>query len=335
MLKRKVALAASICITALLAGCSLDPLSGRLTTPPPDAATYQPVSPNAEAAVSDTYNVTLYFGFQDSGMLSTQSREVELRPDERVEKRVLEELISGPDAGYSYLTALMPTGVRVMDVEDRGGVLMVTLSGEFLSAPADAPDGWEGDAYWSAEVPRRRLLALQSIVCAMTDLGEYDSVQLLIDRDGDGERSGERVPRYYFYADAARSASVLMEAVRRDESVVLTPRNTVSKALGFMQSKDWDALYRLIAPVDMTGERPAQDAFMTDMRARAYTLTGFEVGDAMVSGDGSAATVCVNAQFAFRDENAREVSAFPLRMVRDQEAWKLTYASLKGLLEGF
>ena len=121
-----------------------------------------------------------------------------------------------------------------------------------------------------------------------------------------------------------------MDVAHRDESVVLTPRNTVDAALGYIQGKDWDSLYELLAPGDINGERPAYDKFASDMRARAYTLSEYQVGDAMVSGDGQSATVCVDAQFSFRD-----ASALPIRLVREGEVWKIAYASLGGLLEGF
>ena len=203
----------------------------------------------------------------------------------------------------------------------------------FLAGPSDAPADWESDAYWTAEIPRRRYLALQSIVCAITDMGEYDGVQIMVDTDGD--RVGERVERYYFYSDASETDGTLMDVAHRDESVVLTPRNTMYAALGYIQGKDWDSLYELLAPGDINGERPAYDKFASDMRARAYTLSEYQVGDAMVSGDGQSATVCVDAQFSFRDASARDVSALPIRLVREGEVWKIAYASLGGLLEGF
>lgn len=332
-MKSKAAIALGMAVLMLLGGCSLDPLSGRLTTPEPDSPTYQPVSPNAENAAHDDMTVNLYFEFQQSGMLSTESRAVETTTDERREKAVIDELISGPSAQNSELTSIISPDATVISVTDSDGVLMVTLSSEFLDAPVDAPADWQSDAYWAEEVPRRRYLALQSIVCAITDLGEYDAVQIMIDRDGD--HTGERVERSYFYYGTAASDTSLMDVTYRDESLVLTPRNTVGAALGYVQIKDWEGLYTLLAQSDVNGDRPAFDSFASDMRARAYTLTQYQVGDAMVSGDGCTATVCVDAQFSFRNSNARDVGAFPLRLVREGEVWKVTYASLNALLEGF
>ena len=133
---------------------------------------------------------------------------------------------------------------------------MVTLSSEFLAVPSDAPADWESDAYWTAEIPRRRYLALQSIVCAVsTDMGEYGGVQIMVDTDGD--RVGERIEeRYYFYSDASETDGTLMDVAHRDESVVLTPRNTVDAALGYIQGKDSNRFYELLAPGDINGEQP-------------------------------------------------------------------------------
>lgn len=330
-MKRRIAFAAGLAALMLLSGCSLDPLSGRLTTPPPDSPTYQPVSPNAENAARDELNVNLYFEFKDRGMLSTETRAIEAAHDARPEKSVIEALISGPDAQSSELTTLISPDVSVLSVENSDGVLMVTLSAEFLDAPSDAPADWQSDSYWVKEVARRRYLALESIVCAITDLGEYDGVQLMVDVDGD--HTGERVERSSFYYDAQSGA--LLDVTYRDESIVLTPRNTVNAALESIQSKDWDGLYELIAVSDINGELPAYEKFAADMRACSYALSEYAVGDAMVSGDGGSATVCVDAQFSFKDTSARTVSAFPIKLVREGEVWKLTYASLNGLLEGF
>lgn len=318
----------------LLSGCSLDPLSGRLTTQAPDAPTYQPVLPDAGAAPSDEQAVTLYFGFQDTGFMSTERRVISSAMDARVEKYIVEELAKGPSADHPELTALVPSGTRVMDVEEREGILFITLSREFMDLPGDAPVAWQSDEYWAQEVPRRRLMALQSIVCAVTDLGEYDRVQLLIDYDNDGDRPGERVPRLNFYADAAGDLSLMLDAVRRDQSLVLTPRNAVSTALASFQSKSWAELYQLVATQDRAGNRPVQEEFASEMQACPLTLLEYEIGDAMVTDDGQQATVCIDASFTLRDGTTRQVSAFPVRLGREGEVWKLAYASLSALVEG-
>lgn len=316
-----------------LAGCSLDPLSGHLTTQAPDQPTYQPVLPDADSALGEEQSVTLYFEFQDTGLMSTECRTIESAMDARVEEYIIEELIKGPSADHTELTALLPAGTRVMDVQEREGILFVTLSEEFMDLPGDAPAAWQSDEYWSIEVPRRRLLALQSIVCAVTDLGEYDRVQLLIDYDGDGNRPGERVARFNFYADAAGDATLMLDAVRRDESLVLTPRNALGQALADLQSKDWDALHQLIAAQDASGNRPTLEEFSADMQARTYALTEYAVSDAMVTNDGQGATVCVSASFML-DGAERELISFPVRLRREGEVWKLAYASLSAMLEG-
>ena len=69
----------------LLTGCSLDPLSGRLTTPPPDSPTYQPVSPSAENAARSELRANLYFELQDTGMLSTEGCQIDVKSDTQPE----------------------------------------------------------------------------------------------------------------------------------------------------------------------------------------------------------------------------------------------------------
>ena len=331
--KRIAALALGL-LALLLTGCSLDPLSGHLTTQAPDQPTYQPVSPNADSALGAVQSVTLYFEFQDTGFMSTECRTIESAMDTRVEKYIIEELIKGPSADHPELTALVPAGTQVLGVEEREGILFVTLSKEFMDLPGDAPAAWQGDEYWASEVPRRRLLALQSIVCAVTDLGEYDRVQLLIDYDGEGNRPGERVPRLNFYADALGDPSLMLDVVRRDQSLVLTPRNALGQALAELQSKSWEELYQLIAAQDASGNRPTLDEFTADMQARTFALTEYTVGDAMVTDDGQGATVCVDATFTLGDGSARELLSFPVRLHREGEVWKIAYASLSALLEG-
>ena len=184
-MKRRIAFAAGLAALMLLTGCSLDPLSGRLTTPPPDSPTYQPVSPSAENAARSELRANLYFELQDTGMLSTEGCQIDVKSDTKPEKTVIEALISGPSAQSPELKSIISPDTTVISVDTSDGVLMVTLSSEFLAVPSDAPADWESDAYWTAEIPRRRYLALQSIVCAITDMGEYDGVQIMVDTDGD------------------------------------------------------------------------------------------------------------------------------------------------------
>ena len=88
------------------------------------------------------------------------------------------------------------------------------------------------------------------------------------------------------------------------------------------------ALDLLLGVLDLLGKQAR-------LQGLGYTLTGFEVGDAMVAGDGGSATVCVDVQLAYGDGDARAVSAFPLLLRRDAGAWKVTWSSLMGLLEGY
>lgn len=321
-------------LSSLLAsGCSLDPLSGHITTPAPGMPTYQPVSPNAYSVRGEDSNVTLYFGFQDTGLLATEQRKIESGVNTRPERGLIEALIAGPDAEHPELTPLLPAKLRVLGAEERDGILFITLSNEFMSLPGGAPAEWQNDEYWSRELPRRRRLALQSIVCAVTDLGQYDGVQLLIDPDNEGDRPGERVQRCNFYADAANDARLMLDVTKRDESMVLTPRNTLKQALLCLQSRNWDELYKYIESQGEAVPRPPRDKFIADMQARSFALADYAVGDAMVTGDGQGATVCLNARLTLGGGTSCDITTFPLKLRREGGVWKLAYPSLMAFLE--
>ena len=334
---RKIILALLLALALALTGCSRQYYGGITErTDGVDSAYTQDILPESQnSAYGQQIGATLYFRYLSEDLLAGVEQQFTVTAENTLEQLVVQALIDGPqDTQYQY-NALINPDTRLVSIKEQSGYLSITLSSEFPNAPADAPADWEGDAYWAQEVPRRRMLALQSIVCAITDLGKYDSVQLLIDFDGDGGRQGERVQRYYFYPGTAREAGVLLEAVRRDESAVLTARNTVGAALDCLQGKDWERLMQLIASGDSEGERPSPEEAQARLQGLGYTLTDFEVGDAMVAGDGGSATVCVDVQLAYGDGDARAVSAFPLLLRRDAGAWKVTWSSLMGLLEGY
>ena len=331
-LKRVISVLTLIALM-LLCGCTQTPMDGHVPTSVPGLPTYYAVPPVRSAAPDNRTEVTLYFAYGGTGLLSTERRSVATGSASSIEECVINALAEGPSAEYSELRALLPAGTRVMSIEEHDGILFVTLSNEFLSVPSDAPEDWESDDYWSQLVLSRRRLAVQSIVCALTDIGNHSSMQLLIDRDNEGEKKGERVERYYFYPDPEKNSSVMLDVVHRNEDLVLTPRNTVKTVLTRLQAQNYTGVYSFVRQDDNDTRQRTADELGAELQKLEYAVTDFAIGDCMVTNDGQQATVCVSATLTNGDGTAVQLEKFPIKLAREREIWRVSYSSLTALLE--
>ena len=80
----------------------------------------------------------------------------------------------------------------MVSVSNRSGYLFITLSQEFLNAPVEIPKGMEEDVAWQEQVNRVRRLSVDALVNAITELGVYTHIYLLVD---DGTGQGVRILR--------------------------------------------------------------------------------------------------------------------------------------------
>lgn len=149
----------------------------------------------------ETVSFTLYFRGSDGGgeWLYAEERTVTDVSDPC--RAAMEELISGPAPG-SGLYAVLPSTVRVLDVEVADGVCTVNVSGEILSDAAELGVSASGEE-----------LALAAIANTLTELDGVEKVKLLVEGVQSGMVDGRFVEDFWGHMG-------LPEYLERDEGLI-------------------------------------------------------------------------------------------------------------------
>ena len=281
----------------------------------------------APSSAGDTLDVTLYFRYEDTGLLGAQLATLDVRREETIAAAIIMRLLAGPQEAGSRLRALFPQGTRLVSVSGEGTTAFVTLSRDFLGRPSGAPADWEDLAQWQEEAALRRQLAVQSLVLSLTEDGRYQRVQLyLADHDDD---IPERIPMAYFSVEVSDPGTVL-GACSRDESFLLTPQRALDRVLSRWQKKDWEAVYELLASGDEA--LPTQSAFAARMRELDVSLLAYETTAGTVSFDGQRATLVMSAHIRSPQGGDAQLDRETVALRRDGGNWAMTYDTLLSLM---
>ncbi len=332
-----------ISITTVFMGCSVLPWESPVKEREDVANNGQseqegkapPISPLSEKISNEQMDVTLFFRYDQDDYLASDTREIKVIATERVEKVVVEELIKGPNPGKLELTPLVHPSTRVVAVSDNNDYLFVTLSREFLEPPMEVPENWQEDKIWVDEVNRTRRLAAYSIVNTLTELGKFNRVQILIQRDVDDER-GERPKRKEmgFTDGNEEKQNTLLEPLARNTNLILTPMNTVEAMLNAFMEKDWGKVYQYTASKDANNfPKPEDNDFKSTMSSLDPTLENFRVRDEHVSNDGQNALVTIDFSIKMKDGKVFEKTYIPIKLIRDKEIWKVVFPSVSSIYE--
>lgn len=128
--------------------------------------------------VTHYQTVKLYFGNADATGLQIEEREIEVNPNEALEKYIMEELIKGP--ADSDLIATVPSETKIREIKTtQDGICYVDLSNEFVTRHNGGSTG--------------EILTVYSIVNSLTELNKVKRVQFLIE--------GEKVEEYKGHLD--------------------------------------------------------------------------------------------------------------------------------------
>ena len=324
-MRKPVLLLMMLLLTALLCGCT--PAAQSIPHQTGDSGASQPVAPVAEAPESlhIDANVALFFRYMDEPYLAAEARTVTQRPSQPWENTLISALLSGPETHSTRLNALFPQGTRLIATAREGRTLFVTLSSEIMNAYSDEPVHWQDDAYWSAEVPRRRQLCMQSLVATVTENSDVDRVQVLV-AQADASGSSYRLPQSYFKTTDIESPAPLLT---RDGAVLLTPENTMQRIASAWLQQDWAALYSYLRSESSEALPARMDyrAFVSTMEALPR-LTACTVSSGSVSFDGAQATFSLTATAA----GEQPISGI-VRLVRTGSVWCITLSELTGWLE--
>ena len=309
----------------LLTGCSTVglPMGGTTATNVPGT---NPMLPEAQApaALSSRQTATLYFRYLSEPFLAQETRSITHSPSRPYELSLLTELLAGPGSHSADLTALFPAGTQVLSTVTQGRTLFVTLSREILSGYPD------DSSITPQEQQLRRKLCMQSIVATITENCDIDQVQILVEQSGNVTGS-LRLQESYFMADTASTA--LVGPMSREESLLLSPGNTMALICDLWRSRDWQRLYQYIALRDpSTGvERVNYRDFVTAME-NLPMLSAYEISGGSVTQDGAVATYSLTATTLNASRETTHQGCI-LRLCREGGIWRVTLNQLTGWLE--
>ncbi|MFA5675115.1 MAG: GerMN domain-containing protein [Christensenellales bacterium] len=280
------------------------------------------INPKAESANKDTVNVALYYCYNGERLLASETRAIEVPVNDSLEAAVVRAIIAGPSAEMDELSGLFWDGVKLIRVDSNADIFFVTLSEEFITttpaaAVLDEPNTQE-----------RKKLAIYSIVNTIVEMGKFSRVQVYVDRQGG---VGQRIT--LVEAGWSDENTTHLEPLPRNQSIILTPQNTLVQALDSYSKKDWTRLYDFTAYMSKDGSiKPDITDFSAALAATGNVLDSFFVTDANVSLSGQSAVVMLDYTLSTREGDSVTRSGIPVVLVREHEIWKLTYASLVDVL---
>ena len=286
------------------------------------------ISPERETGNTNELTVTLYYGFNDGDMteyIASDTRKISVEANERFEAAVLRELINGASPEKTHLFGTINPATKPVSIQKKGETLQIVLSKEFLEPTQDFPENWEASTFWVDKKNQKQRLAVYSIVNTLLITGnDYTKVEILVDKM-DTEK-GEAVTAAELGFVGFGNDTQVMEAMSFFEDVTVTPTIITQTILNGVRSKEWGKAYNFIYDGEEFG-RPTLTEMFDETGASEYELQEFEIVDSSISVDGKSAVVNINFRGVFQNGRVIERTNVPMRMVLDNEIWKLSYAS--------
>ena len=112
--------------------------------------------------------VVLYFGNGRKNGFVTEVRQIQVNPNQPIERYIVEELIKGTEQGNA--SSILPSDLKIRDIKTTDGVCYVDLSNEFINK--------------MGTLPNDRFCAVYGIVNSLCELETVNKVQFLVE----GER---------------------------------------------------------------------------------------------------------------------------------------------------
>lgn len=184
----------ALTILIFVAGCNF---FGGSTTGSPDGEQQNIINGNNETKAPDsegspiqdsTMNVMVYFGEFQTEKVVPETRTVEVKKEDSIEKVIFDELMKGPAS--EELDPVIPEGTELLSVKSENGICTLNLSKEFV----------ENHIGGSAA----ELMTINAIVASFTELPDITKVQFLIEGN----------VREFFFHEALDSP------IERNESVI-------------------------------------------------------------------------------------------------------------------
>lgn len=264
--------------------------------------------------------VVLYYRYANSGLLGQEIRNITIPHTQRKEVALVQALLDGPGRGTSsFFKPLFPAAAEVLSVIQEGDQLFVTFNEE-LTADMQGDEGTAIDG--GSQAVLRRKLMIASLVNTLTETGQYKSVQVLMMSPA-GVTASMRLTAQIFLEDS----DAPLPPFTRQEEVIITAGKAADYALGLWQQQRFDELQRY------TFSSPGSNDAGTDF-AQLPALLSWHASLGSYSPDGTYAIVTLSAQVMDREGLMHDLAQYPLRLEKQDGAWKLNAASLRMLTEG-
>ncbi len=123
------------------------------------------INPSIAPYKTDNRVVKLYFSDENAMGLVEEERNIEINENQSAERKIVEELIKGPQ--NESLVAVIPPETKINNINTEGGICYVDVSKDFISHHSGGSTG--------------ELLTIYSIVNSLTELDYIKQIQFLID----------------------------------------------------------------------------------------------------------------------------------------------------------
>lgn len=279
------------------------------------------INPLGESVSADYEQVTLYFKYINTDMLVGQTYSLSMLANEKAEYSVLQYMIAGPQTRKAEFIPLINSSTRIINITNNAETLNIIFSSEFL-------DFQLSDTLSASEKKLYKRLAVYSIVNTMIELSGFTKVQILVDKAGDGK--GERIE----LSEAGFDKEGFLEPLNYNASVILSPENTLEAIFDAMTRKDLEELYYYIAYYDRDdSEKLDESVFVSRMYERLPSLENYLIKDCIVSNDGQTAHIVSNYNLRYSGE-IREYTNIPIKLIKENDTWKIQFSRFESLFIG-
>ena len=304
------------------------------------SSTTEPIAPYNENAIKISKSVVCYYGYvepEDAAnqeYLVAETHTIDYSSTRDYEAQLLKELVNGPDQKGNKLTSLIPEGTTfVVNAKDKDRFISVTVSKNFLNPPDNFPTDWTTRTNYVNKYNMLKRLAIYSIVDTLTESGKYDSVQILTDIDGDGVGN---IPLRKDVGFLDANQNEFLDTMYRNVKVILTPENSLTSMMYYLKNKYFENLYDLIMLVDLNGDKkPTQEEITNTIEDLNFTIGSYSVSNAIVSPDGTTATMILNTQVNVgtgKNLETKNLRNYTVRLIKEDGLWKIQYDDLINIL---
>lgn len=303
-----------------------------------------------EAGVAREIQVRLYYRLTDEAYLVGVTTSLTVLSNERAEKAMVRELLSGVPPLSNNVSEVIPQNTGIIDVSLDGAILYITLSNEFFdTAIVDQAERENEESLSSGFITREeydkrveaaraemylcRRLCVYSIVNTVTQYDPDVRVQLLFDTEGSGV--GARVSREELgFPPNEQANSNLLEPMEYAPDAVVSPLTLAKCALDRMMAGEYEKSYVLFAEMESGGmQKPTYANFETEMlslgRVTGYTLYSYDIAE-----ETGQARVSADLEFTDAAGNALMISGVNIALRSEGNIYKLGYYAFKELIEG-